>query len=85
MPDSIPSLITELYQDGVFVSTTPALTILSKPAAYISPYTTNAYDAIIGYIVVNNLGNFHVSSKTIINNATMDLLVEADNSSLMPW
>jgi hypothetical protein len=75
----------ELYQDGVFIRTTPALTILGEPAAYISPYAPSAHDVIIGYMAENNLGNFHVSPRTIINHATMDLLIEADNSSLTPW
>jgi hypothetical protein len=75
----------EPYQDGVFVGTTPAPTILGKPAAYISPYAPSAHDAIIGYIVEDNLGNFHVSPGTIINHATMDLLIEANNSSLILW
>jgi hypothetical protein len=84
MPDSVPSPTTQPYQDGVFVGTTPAPTILSEPAAYISTYATSAHDAIIGYTAENNSGNFDVSPETIMNNATVDPLVEADNGSLTP-
>ncbi|KAL2848983.1 SNF2 family N-terminal domain-containing protein [Aspergillus pseudodeflectus] len=44
----------------------------------------SAHDAITGYMAGNNSENFHVSPETIMNNATVDPSVEADNGSLTP-